>query len=138
MVASFPIRADVFTINCFCQDPRAGCLADPPWTTKQKGVRQLPIFNGVFQGSGDMQLAHDGRKILGPVLAGTDDEFVHFSKPTTNPLNNLRSPFGDLKRFFRSYGSGSTFLPVQHSKFSGDTSISFIVPNRYALKINCL
>jgi hypothetical protein len=32
-----------------------------------------------------MGLAHNGRKILGPVFSGGNDELVHFSKPTTNP-----------------------------------------------------
>jgi hypothetical protein len=48
-------------------------------------VRQLAIFNSVFQGGGDMGLAHNGRKVLGPVFSGGNDEFLHLGKPTTNP-----------------------------------------------------
>ena len=85
MITGLAIRAEVFAIDGLCQDPGAGRFADPPGAAEEKSVRQLAISDGVFQGSGDMGLAHNGRKILGPVLPGADDESVHFSKPTTNP-----------------------------------------------------
>ncbi len=85
MITSLAIRAHIFAIDGLCQDPGAGRLTHPPGAAEQKSMRQLAIFDGVFQGSGDMGLAHNRRKILGPVLSGADDEFVHFSKPTTNP-----------------------------------------------------
>jgi hypothetical protein len=138
LIAGFPVGANIFTIDGLCQDPGAGRFADPPGAAKKESVCQLTIFYRVFQGSGDMGLAHNGRKILGPVLPGTDDEFVHFSKPTTNPLNNLRSPFGDLKRFSDLTDQDLLSCRFQHSKFSGNTHISFIVPKRYMLKINYL
>jgi len=85
MIAGLSIRADVFAIDGLCQDPGAGRFADAPGAAEEESVSQLAISDGVFQGSRDMGLAHNGRKILWPVLPGADDEFIHFSKPTTNP-----------------------------------------------------
>ena len=85
VVTSLPIRTHIFAIDGLCQDPGAGSFADAPGAAKKESVRQLAIFNGVFQGGSDMGLAHNGRKILGPVFSGGNDELVHFSKPTTNP-----------------------------------------------------
>ena len=85
MIASLPIRANVFAIDGLCQDPGAGSFADPPGAAEEESVRQLAVFDGVFQGSGDMGLADHRREVLGPVFSGRNDELIHFSKPSTNP-----------------------------------------------------
>ena len=89
MVTGFPFRAYILAIDGFCEYPCAGGLSNPSRTAKKECMRQLMVPDGVFQGSRDMRLTHNRRKILGPVFSGRNDEFVHWfcsqGKPTTSP-----------------------------------------------------
>jgi hypothetical protein len=85
VVTGLPIRAHILAIDRLCQDPGTGCLTNPPGTAKKESMRQLAIFNSVFQGSSDMGLAHNRRKILGPVFSGADYEFIHYFSSCLSP-----------------------------------------------------
>jgi hypothetical protein len=85
VVTSLPIRSHIRAIDGLCQDPGTGRLTNPPGTAEQESMSQLAIFNGVFQGSSDMRLAHNRRKILGPVFSGADYEFIHYFSSCLSP-----------------------------------------------------
>src|ERR1700683_2487356 len=61
VVTSLPIRAHICAIDGLCQDPGTSRLTNPPGTAEKESMRQLAIFNGVFQGSSDMCLTHNRR-----------------------------------------------------------------------------
>ena len=109
MVTGFAVRADVFAVDGLCQDPGASRLSHAAGAAKQKSVRQLSVPDRIFEGGGDVRLADDRRKILGPVFSGADDEFVHFSKPTTNP-ENPRRPLRRLPIFKKNIGKNLVYL----------------------------
>ncbi len=69
-VAGFAIGAYIFTIDGFGQDTGTGGFTHAPRTAKQEGMRQLLVLNGIFQGGGNMSLAHYGIKSLWSVFSG--------------------------------------------------------------------
>jgi hypothetical protein len=48
LVTGFTIFRSMLAIDGFCQYPCTGSLADPSWTAKQKGMRQLVMFDRIF------------------------------------------------------------------------------------------
>ncbi len=58
-----------FAIDGFGQNARAGCLADPSWTTKEVGLSQLALGYGVSEGGGNMVLTNQLLKAWGAVFA---------------------------------------------------------------------
>jgi hypothetical protein len=76
-VTGLSIRLQGLAVDGFGQDAGTGGFAHSPWTTKQKGMRQVIVADGVFQSGGNMFLTHDSVKGLGAVFPGRNDKFFH-------------------------------------------------------------
>src|SRR3982751_5380051 len=76
-VTGFTILCWLLTIDRLCQDSGTGCLTHTSWTTEQKCVCQLLLFDRIPQCSSDMRLPHNCIKSLRPVFASRNDEFIH-------------------------------------------------------------
>jgi hypothetical protein len=60
----------MFAIDGFSQNTGTGCFTHPTRTAKQKGMRQLAVFDGVLEGSGNMGLSHNRIKGLRTIFPG--------------------------------------------------------------------
>lgn len=67
-------------IDGFGQNARTGCLADTARATKQIGLCQLALGDGITQGGGDMVLTDQLLKAWGPVFAGGNLIILHLPK----------------------------------------------------------
>jgi hypothetical protein len=54
LITGFPIRSFILAINGFGKDAGTGRFTDPPGTAKQKGMCQLIVLNGIFEGSSNV------------------------------------------------------------------------------------
>ena len=70
LVAGFTIRCRIFTIDRLGQYPGTGCFTHTTGATKQEGMGQLVVLNGIFQGGGNMLLSYNCIKSLGSVFSG--------------------------------------------------------------------
>jgi hypothetical protein len=77
LIAGFNFIHRVQTVDRFGQDPRAGCLSNTPWTTKQKSLGQLIIAYGILKSRGDRLLPDHRIKGCRPVFSCRYDEIVH-------------------------------------------------------------
>ncbi len=69
MITGFTIGCAVFAVDGLCQDAGAGGFTHSPRTTKQEGMGQLVVIDGILQRGGDMGLPHHGGKILRTVFS---------------------------------------------------------------------
>src|SRR5690554_5003312 len=69
-IAGFYVLGQVFTIDGFCENSRAGSLPYPPGTTKKKGLGKVVILDCILQGGGNMLLPHHAFKIRRPIVPG--------------------------------------------------------------------
>ena len=67
---SFSIGRQVFAINGFGKYSCTSGFSNPAWTAEQKCLRQLIIFNGIFQCIGNMLLTNNGLEGCRAVFAG--------------------------------------------------------------------
>ena len=70
VVASLSFFGNLFTVDCFSQDPRTGGLAHAPGSAKQEGMCQVTGFYGILQGGGNMFLYYSRIKSLGTIFSG--------------------------------------------------------------------
>jgi hypothetical protein len=76
-VTGFSVRAYVLAVDGLGEYTGTGRLADTSGTAEQKGMRQLIVPDGIFEGGSDMRLPHYGGKTLRPVFSCRNNKFVH-------------------------------------------------------------
>jgi hypothetical protein len=78
--ASLLMAVSEGAIDGFGQNASTGCLADASGPTKQVGLGQLALGNGITQGGGDMVLTDQLLKSWGAVFAGGNLIILHLPK----------------------------------------------------------
>jgi len=77
LVAGLNVLAQVLAVDGFGKYTRACCFTHTPGPAKQKGLRQVIVFYGIFKRVGNMALAHHGIKSAGPVFACRNYKILH-------------------------------------------------------------
>lgn len=100
-ITSFTIRSDIFTVNGFCHDTGTGCFSHAAWTAKQKGLRQMVVFDGVFKGYHHLILPYHIIPGSGPVFPCRYYKTLHGLKITILPRlkNHIVTKFLPEEKF---------------------------------------
>ena len=75
--ASLAVGLQIFAINGFGEDARAGSFAYATRPAEQKRLRQLVIFDGVFERVGDMLLSDNTFESCRAVFACRNNKIIH-------------------------------------------------------------
>ena len=75
--AGFTIGLQVFAIDGFGQDTRTGSFAHAARPAEQKRLRQLVIFDGVFERICNMLLTYNTFESCRAVFACRNNEIIH-------------------------------------------------------------
>jgi len=76
LVASLNVGRHLETIERFGKNSRAGSLANPAWSTKQVGLRQMPVFDGIFERIGHKTLTNNRIKRCRSVFSRRYDKIT--------------------------------------------------------------
>jgi hypothetical protein len=76
-IAGFSVGRGMLAIDGFGENPCAGGLSHAPGSAEQESMGKLLVPDCIFQGGGNMRLAHHGGKILRSVLSCRNDKIVH-------------------------------------------------------------
>ncbi len=76
-IAGLDIFRNIFAVDGLGQDPGACGFPDPPRPTKQKGLGQVLIADGILQSVGNRRLPHNSIKSLWPVFSCRNNKVLH-------------------------------------------------------------
>lgn len=76
LTASIALGRGIQAVDGFCEDARTGGLTHTSWAAKEEGVSQLSSANCVFEGGGNVTLAHNRFEGLRAVFACRNNEVI--------------------------------------------------------------
>ena len=84
LIARFVLAGRVQTVDCFCEDAGAGCLAYPSRATEEIGMCQLVADNRILKSGRKRMLSNNRTKSGRSVFTGGNYIFFHEMSLTLN------------------------------------------------------